>query len=187
MVQPENTKVMTDVLERPDVATVAKPVMKEKKPVKKVLIICSKGKLEDVYAALVMANGALMEGIEAKMFFTFFGLEAITKKHADHLHTATVGNPAFMPSMPTVVAGLPGFEAFASYMMRKEMDKLDMPHVTEFLQMIEAGGGEIYACRLAADMFHLKKEDFLPEVKGIITVGDMYALAEGEGTQIIFI
>lgn len=178
---------MTDVLERPDVATVAKPVMKEKKPVKKVLIICSKGKLEDVYAALVMANGALMEGIEAKMFFTFFGLEAITKKHADHLHTATVGNPAFMPSMPTVVAGLPGFEAFASYMMRKEMDKLDMPHVTEFLQMIEAGGGEIYACRLAADMFHLKKEDFLPEVKGIITVGDMYALAEGEGTQIIFI
>jgi peroxiredoxin family protein len=89
--------------------------------------------------------------------------------------------------MPTIVAGLPGFEAFASYMMQKEMDKLDMPHVTEFIQMIEAGGGEIYACKLAAEMFHLKKEDLLDEVKGIITVGDMYALAEGEGTQIIFI
>jgi peroxiredoxin family protein len=121
------------------------------------------------------------------MFFTFFGLEAITKKHADHLHTATVGNPAFMPGLPTMLGGLPGFEAFASYMMKKEMDKLDMPHVTEFIQMIDAGGGEIYACKLAADMFHLKKEDFLPEVKGIITVGDMYALADGEGTQIIFI
>jgi len=36
-------------------------------------------------------------------------------------------------------------------------------------------------------MFHLKMEDFVDEVKGIITVGDMYALAEGEGTQIIFI
>ncbi|HPW63088.1 MAG TPA: DsrE/DsrF/DrsH-like family protein, partial [Cyclobacteriaceae bacterium] len=72
-------------------------------------------------------------------------------------------------------------------MMKKEMDKLHMPHVTEFFQMIDAGGGEIYACRLAADMFHLKKEDFIPEVKDIITVGDMYALAEGEGTQIIFI
>jgi len=178
---------MTTTLEIPRVAVTANPVAKDKKPVKKMLIICSKAKLEDVYAALVMANGALMEGIEAKMFFTFFGLEAITRKNADHLHTATVGNPAFMPGMPTVVAGLPGFEAFASYMMRKEMDKLDMPHVTEFLQMIEAGGGEIYACKLAADMFHLKKEDFLPEVKDIITVGDMYALAEGEGTQIIFI
>lgn len=178
---------MTDTLEMPKTTTTPKAVTNEKKPVKKVLIICSKGKLEDVYAALVMANGALMEGIEAKMFFTFFGLEAITRKHADKLHTATVGNPAFMPALPTVVAGLPGFESFASYMMKKEMDKLEIPHVTEFLQMIDAAGGEIYACKLAADMFHLKKEDFLPEVKGIITVGDMYALAEGEGTQIIFI
>jgi len=178
---------MTDVLDKPITKVAEVPVDKNKGKVKKVLIICSKGKLEDVYAALVMANGALMEGIEAKMFFTFFGLEAITKKHADHLHTATVGNPAFMPGMPTMVAGLPGFEALASYMMKKEMDKLDMPHVTEFVQMIEAGGGEIYACKLAADMFHLKEEDFLDEVKGIITVGDMYALAEGEGTQIIFI
>jgi len=178
---------MQDVLERPVTQVTEVPVNKDKGQLKKVLIICSKGKLEDVYAALVMANGALMEGLEAKMFFTFFGLEAITKKHADHLHTATVGNPAFMPGMPTVVAGLPGMEAFASYMMKKEMDKLDMPHVSEFIQMIEAGGGEIYACKLAAEMFHLKKEDFLDEVKGIITVGDMYALADGEGTQIIFI
>ncbi len=178
---------MTEVLDNP--TTVGKPAtaVNENKKVKKVLIICSKGKLEDVYAAMVMANGALMEGIEAKMFFTFFGLEAITKKNADHLHTATVGNPAFMPGMPTVVAGLPGFEAFASYMMKKEMDKLDIPHVTEFIEMIDAAGGEIYACKLAADMFHLKKEDFLPEVKDIITVGDMYALADGEGTQIVFV
>jgi peroxiredoxin family protein len=178
---------MTETLEIPKTAPAQMPVAKEKKPIKKVLLICSKGKLEDVYAALVMANGALMEGMEAKMFFTFFGLEAITKKHADRLHTATVGNPAFMPGMPTIVAGLPGFEAFASYMMKKEMDKLDIPHVTEFIQMIDAAGGEIYACKLAADMFHLTKEDFLPEVKAIITVGDMYALAEGEGTQIIYV
>ncbi len=178
---------MTTTIEKPITTGKSAPVINEKKKVKKVLIICSKGKLEDVYAALVMANGALMEGIEAKMFFTFFGLEAITNKNADHLHTATVGNPAFMPDMPTMVSGLPGFEAFASYMMKKEMDKLDIPHVKEFIQIIEASGGEIYACKLAADMFHLKKEDFLPEVKDIITVGDMYALADGDGTQIIFI
>lgn len=178
---------MIDLLEKPTTASKpAKPEVENKK-VKKMLIICSKGKLEDVYAALVMANGALMEGIEAKMFFTFFGLEANTKKNADHLHTATVGNPAFMPVLPTMVAGLPGFEAFASYMMKKEMDKLDIPQVTEFVQMIDAAGGEIYACKLAADMFHLKKEDFLPEVKDIITVGDMYALADGEGTHMVFI
>ncbi len=158
-----------------------------KQKVNKMLIICSKGKLEDVYAALILANGALMEGIKAKLFFTFFGLEAISKKNADHLHTATVGNPAFMPGMPTLLGGLPGFEAFASHMMKKEMDKLDIPHVREFLEMIDAAGGEIYACKLAADMFHLTKEDLVPEVKDIITVGDMYALADGEGTHILYI
>lgn len=163
------------------------PVNKKEDTVKKVIIICSKGTLEDVYAALIMANGALADGRDAKLFFTFFGLDAITKAKADHLHTATVGNPAFMPKMPTMMGGLPGFEAFASYMMKKQMDKLDIPHVTEFIEMIDAAGGEIFACKLAADMFKLEKEDFLPEVKDIITVADMYALADGEGSHFIFI
>jgi peroxiredoxin family protein len=54
------------------------------------MIILSKATLENVYAALVLANGARMEGIEAELFFTFFGLEAIHKKKLEHLHVATV-------------------------------------------------------------------------------------------------
>ena len=63
-------------------------------PIKKVSIICAKGTIEDVYAALVMGNGAVMEGLQANLFFTFFGLEAIIKKRMDKLHTGVVGNPA---------------------------------------------------------------------------------------------
>ncbi len=159
----------------------------EKKPLEKVLIIVSKGTLEDVYAGLIMANGALMEGLEANMFFTFFGLAAIQKDKQDHLHTATVGNPAFMEKVPTMVAGLPGFESLASFMMRKEMDKLDIPPVSEFMEMITAGGGKIYGCLLAVEMFKLTREDFIDDLEAIITVGDMYALADGDRTQIIFI
>lgn len=178
---------MENILEVPTTAQRTVVAKQKEETVKKVIIICSKGTIEDVYAALIMANGALADGRDAKLFFTFFGLDAITKSKADHLHTATVGNPAFMPKMPTMLGGLPGFEAFASYMMKKQMDKLDIPNVTEFIEMIDAAGGEIYACRLAADMFKLKKEDFLDEVKGIITVADMYALADGEGAHFIFI
>jgi peroxiredoxin family protein len=163
------------------------PPPPERKPVQKVLVIVSKGTLEDVYAGLIMANGALMEGMEAKMFFTFFGLEAIRKDRQDHLHTATVGNPAFMQHLPTMVAGLPGFEAFASTMMRKEMDKLDIPPVSEFMEMIVAGGGEIYGCKLAVDMFKINEDEFIDDLAGVITVGEMYALAEGDGSQIIFV
>lgn len=44
-------------------------------PIKKVSIIVSKGSLEGVYPGLIMAsNGARMEGIEANLFFTFFGM-----------------------------------------------------------------------------------------------------------------
>jgi len=163
---------------------------KEEKPLKKVCIICAKGAIEDVYASLVMANGAVMEGIEAKLFFTFFGLDAITKKKMNRLHTGTVGNPAMtMPGgipFPTLLGMLPGVEAGVSAMMKKQMEDLDIPPVDEFLDMITAGGGEIYACKLATDMFKLKKEDLSEHVIDIITIGDFYALAGGDNTQIIF-
>ena len=93
--------------------------------IKKMMIILSKATLENVYAAFVMANGARMEGIEAEMFFTFFGLEAIHKQKLEHLHTATVGNPAM--HMPTMLGGLPGMEALATAMMKKEMEKKRKP------------------------------------------------------------
>jgi len=159
-------------------------------PLKKVLIICAKGSIEDIYASLVLANGAVMEGIEAKLFFTFFGLDAISKKRMKKIHTATVGNPSLtMPGgipFPTFLGIIPGVEAGVSAMMKKQMEKLDIPPVDEFLDMITAGGGEVYACKMATDMFKMKKEDLTEHVKDIITVGDFYALASGEGTQIIF-
>lgn len=153
-------------------------------------MICAKGSLEDVYATLVMANGAVMEGIETKVFFTFFGLDAITKKQMNHLKTSSVGNPAMrMPNgwaFPTLLGALPGVEAGVSMMMKKEMEKLDIPTVPEFLEMITAGGGEIYACKLAMDMFKLEKKDLSDEVLDILTIGDFYEMAGGLGTQIIF-
>ncbi|RUA06303.1 MAG: hypothetical protein DSY82_09810 [Flavobacteriia bacterium] len=163
---------------------------KEKKPLEKVCMICAKGALEDVYAALVMANGAVMEGIETHLFFTFFGLDAITKKTMNSLHTATTGNPAMrMPGglpFPTILGGLPGVEAAVSSMMRKQMEDLDMPPVDEFLELITAGGGKVYACKLAVDMFKLRKEDLWDDVDGILTIGEFYELCDGDRTQIIF-
>ena len=162
----------------------------KKTPIKKVMIIVAKANIEDVYAGLVMANGAVMEGIEAKLFFTFFGLDAITKKQMKKLHTGVVGNPGMrMPGglpFPTLLGVIPGVEAGVSAMMKKQMDALDVPPVDEFLDMITAGGGEVYACKMAADMFKLTMDDLCDHVKGIITVGDLYAMSDGEGTQIIF-
>jgi peroxiredoxin family protein len=162
----------------------------QKFPIKKVNIICAKGAIEDVYATLVLGNGAVMEGIETNIFFTFFGLDALMKKRMDKLHTGVVGNPALrLPGgmrMPTLLGVIPGMEAFTSGMMMSEMAKLDIPPVSEFLDLITAGGGKIYACKLAMDMFKVKKEDLTEHVIDVLTVGEFYALAGGEGSQIIF-
>ncbi len=159
-------------------------------PIKKVSIICAKGAIEDVYASLVMGNGAVMEGIEANLFFTFFGLDAIMKKRMDKLHTGVIGNPAMrLPGgarMPTWMGVIPGMEAMVSGMMKKEMDKLDVPPVSEFIELFVAGGGNLWACKLAADMFKVTQDDLSEHVKGIITVGEFYEKAGGEGSKIIF-
>jgi peroxiredoxin family protein len=164
---------------------------KEEFPIKKVCIICAKGAIEDVMAALVMGNGAVMDGIETKLFFTFFGLDAITKKQMKSLKTSTLGNPAMrMPGglpFPSILGMLPGVELGVSAMMKSEMAKLDIPPVDEFLDMITAGGGEVYACKLAMDMFKLKKEDLWDGVSGVLTVGEFYEKAGGLQTQIIFV
>jgi peroxiredoxin family protein len=156
-----------------------------KTKVRKMLFILSKASIENVYAAFIMANGARMEGIESEIFFTFFGLEAIQKKKLEHLRVATVGNPAM--HIPTMLGGLPGMEALATKMMKKEMEKLDMPPVGEFLEILSDSGCRLWACKLAVDMFHLKKDDLIDEVEDIITIGDFYARADQENTHLLFI
>ncbi len=157
----------------------------ENTKVKKMMFILSKATIENVYAAFVMANGARMEGIEAEIFFTFFGLEAIQKKKLNHLHTATVGNPAM--HIPTMIGGLPGMEAFATKMMKKEMEKLDMPPIDEFLEILSASGVKLWGCKLAVDMFKLEEQDLIEDLDGILTIGDFYNKADVEGTQMLFI
>ena len=153
--------------------------------VKKMLFILSKGSIENAYAAFVMANGARMEGIEAEIFFTFFGLEAVQKKKLEHLKVATVGNPAM--HIPTMLGGLPGMEALATNMMKKEMEKLDLPTVSEFLEILSDSGCKLWGCKLAVDMFHLKEEDLIDELDGILTIVEFYARANAEGTHLLFI
>ena len=153
--------------------------------VKKMLFILSKATIENVYAAFIMANGARMEGIESEIFFTFFGLEAIQKKRLNGLHVATVGNPAM--HIPTMIGGLPGMETLATKMMMRQMDKLDIPPVDEFLEILSASGVKLWACKLAVDMFHLKEDEFIDDLDGILTIGDFYNRADQGNTQMLFI
>ena len=169
---------MTELLEQP---VLAQPPT-EPNTIEKVAIVISKGSLEGIYPGLILANGARMEGIEADIFFTLFGLDAIRKDRIEHIKVATVGNPGM--HMPTLLGALPGMSSMATRMMGRQMEKLDIPPIPEFVEMISDSGAGLYACKASVDMFGLTRADFIDQVDDIITVGEFYAKAGGG--QIIF-
>ena len=162
---------MTTTLEEPQLDAT------EPKTIEKVAIVISKGSLEGIYPALIMANGARMDGIEADLFFTFFGKDRFEK-----IKVATVGNPGL--HMPTWLGALPGFSALVTKMMTRQMEKIDIPPIPEFIELVADSGVHLYACKASVDMFGLTMEDFVPQVEEIISVGEFYEKA-ADG-QIIF-
>jgi peroxiredoxin family protein len=151
-------------------------------PIEKVSIIISKGSLEGIYPGLIMANGARMEGIEASVFFTFFGLDAINRSKQDNIKIATVGNPGL--HMATWAGAIPGVSSLVTKKMAGEMEKLDIPPIPEFIEMIADSGAPLYGCKASVDLFGLSEDDLIPQTHSVITVGEFYEMSAG--AQIIF-
>jgi len=145
--------------------------------IEKVSVIVSKGSLEGIYPALIMTNGARAEGIEANLFFTFFGLDAVHKGRNEHIKVATVGNPGL--HLATMAGGLPGVSSVMTHYLEHKMEKLDIPPIPEFIEMIADTGAGLYGCKASCDLFGLTRDDLIDRVKDIITVGEFYEMAAG--------
>jgi peroxiredoxin family protein len=167
---------MTELLEQSELAA-TKP-----ETIEKVSIVVSKGSLEGIYPGLIMANGARMEGIEADLFFTFFGLDAIRKDRLEKIKVATVGNPGM--HMATWIGAIPGMSWLVTKMMARQMEKIDIPPIPEFVELLGDSGAHFFACKATVDMFGLTLDDFVPQVEDILSVGEFYE--RSAGGQIIF-
>jgi peroxiredoxin family protein len=64
------------------------------------------------------------------------------------------------------------------------MERIDIPPIPEFIELIADSGVQLYACKASVDMFGLTIEDFVPQVEDIISVGEFYE--KSAGGQIIF-
>lgn len=160
-----------------------------------IAFICSKGNLDMAYPALVMGWAALGNGIDVTIFFTFWGLDLINKERIDHLEIAPVANTSMKMSMmgidsgnlgiPNIMGVLPGMTAFATKLMKDKMEKIEVPPVREYLQMLVDAGANLYACKMSVDMMELEMDDFVDGVQDIVTAGDFMDMTDG--AQIIFI
>lgn len=154
-------------------------------PIRKMSIICSKGTLDMAYPGLVLANAARMVGIEVNLFFTFWGLEIIHKKHQHKIKVAPVGNPVPYMPIPSIIGVLPGMAAMATKMMKKEIERIDAPPIPEFVEMVADSGAHLYACKMSMDMMKFTKDDLVEHVEEVLGAIEFYDKAAG--SQIIFI
>jgi peroxiredoxin family protein len=177
-------QTVADPVETMDPAAAGEAAAYEEEEVtRRVAIICSKGSLDMAYPGLIMANAARMMGMDAMIFFTFWGLDIVTKKKVDHLHAEMLGNPS--SPMPHSLMGLPGMEALATKMMKKKIESLDIPDIPELLEILHEAGAEMYSCQLAMEMFDLEQDDLVPQVKESLTAMDFWEKADG--AQVVFI
>ena len=162
---------------------------------RKMAFICSKGDLDMAYPALIMGWAALGEGIDVTLFFTFWGMDMITKSRYKRLELAPVANTSMKMKMmglptgnlgiPNLLGIIPGMTAFATWLMRKKIAGVGAPPVPEYIQMMIDGGAKFYACKMTADMMGLKKEDYIDGLAGVVTVVDFLDMTAD--SQIIFI
>ena len=117
------------------------------------------------------------------MFFTFWGLNAVSKKSVSSLKVSPVGNPG-MP-MPNILGMIPGMTAMATNMMNGKMKKAKVPSVPEMFKMAHELGVKLHACSTTMEVMGTPKETLIDEIDDVVGAATMISL--GEGGQIIFI
>jgi peroxiredoxin family protein len=141
-------------------------------------LIATKGTLDWAYPPFILASTAAALGWNVSVFFTFYGLELL-KKDLSHLQVSPLGNPAMPMKMPfgpdwfkairwnipnAVQSIVPGFEAFATSMMRKTIDSKGVAPIAELREACVEADVKLIGCQMTVDLFGYSREDFIPQV-----------------------
>jgi len=156
---------------------------KEAEKTEKLTIILSKGTLDMVYPAFMIATTAATLGKEVHMFFTFWGMNVISKKGIKKIKLSPVGNPAL--PMPNILGILPGMTALITRMIKKRVEKVKLPTIEEMIKTAKELGVKLHACSTTMDVMGIKKEDLIPEVDDIVGATTFLELSEDAKTLFI--
>jgi peroxiredoxin family protein len=134
---------------------------------KKAAIIASKGTLDWAYPPLILSTAAAAAGMDAAIFFTFYGLNIIHKDFEKKLKVSPVGNPAMpMPvPMPDLITGLPGMVTMATSMMKAKFSRKKVAGIRELLDVARESGVRLIACQMTMDVFDYDQKDFIDGVE----------------------
>lgn len=141
--------------------------LKKDPSARRACIIASKGTLDWAYPPLILATAAAAAGMEAAIFFTFYGLNIIRKDFERRLKVSPVGNPAMpMPiPMPDIVTAMPGMVGMATGMMKSMFRDKHVASIRELLDVARESGVRLIACQMTMEVFGYKTDDFIDGVE----------------------
>jgi len=143
----------------------------------RIALIASKGSLDMAYPPLILATTAVAMGMEAAIFFTFYGLDIINKRKYGHLKVASLANPAMPVPVPNFIGALPGMTLAATAMMKNWMGRVKLQSVPEFIEMAREMDVTLIGCQMTMDVMGTKKDDLVDGV----TVGGAATFLEYAG------
>lgn len=130
-------------------------------------LICFSDNLDRAIATFILANGAAATGGKVSIFFTFWGLNVIKKKHGPVVKK-TFTEKMFARMLPKSSDGLSlskmNMIGMGSKMIRGIMKKKNIDSLESLIQQAMANGVEFIACQMTMDMMGIKKEELLDGV-----------------------
>ncbi len=126
--------------------------MEEKK--EKAAFICVKDTIDGAYPALVLAINAARQGMESKIFYSFMGMNLVLEGGTDRAK--------FFP--PGVMGAIPGMTTIATTMMKKKIDKANIPSLGELQEVAQIEGVELIACKMTVDMMEIDESKLIEGV-----------------------
>jgi peroxiredoxin family protein len=130
---------------------------------KRVALIAGHGTLDGAYPPLIIASTAVAMDMEVAIFFTFYGLDIISKKKMHTLQVSPVGNPAMPIAMPSLLTVMPGVTPLATSMMKGWMKKAGTATVPDLVEACVEFGVKLIACQMTMDVLGIKREDLIDE------------------------
>ena len=108
----------------------------------RITLILHSGDMDKVYSALIIANGALALGMEASIYFTFWGLQRLTK---GGLEKGPLSKMHFL--------------GLGKWMVKQRMKRANVASLERLLRDFKELGGKIIACEMTMEIMGIRRED----------------------------
>jgi peroxiredoxin family protein len=133
-------------------------------------IILHSGEMDKVYSALIIANGALAMGMEAYIYFTFWGLQRLQK---GALEKGSLSKMNFL--------------GLGKWMIKRRMKKANVVSLRKLMEDFKELGGHVMACDMTMEIMGIAPEDLEQEfIDDYCAVGTYIQVAR-DSTVTLFI